>query len=164
MSAFDPKRTSAVQFGRIASSAGSACYFVIVIVIGHETTTAARWALLLIVRTLFNDAITVALWTGFHVCLPVNTSARSARLDRRYILEDLRSRFDSEEKRNDRPHQREQPEHDKDRVDAPERQNPSDGCGADHRCSALPCAGNAAAQRAQMGWVDFGGVSRKRYQ
>jgi hypothetical protein len=69
MSAFDPKRTSAVQFRRITSSAGSACYFVIVIVIGHETTTAAPRALLLIVRTLFNDAITVALWTGFHVCL-----------------------------------------------------------------------------------------------
>jgi hypothetical protein len=29
--------------------------------------------LLLIVRTLFNDAITIAVWTGFHVCLPVDT-------------------------------------------------------------------------------------------
>jgi hypothetical protein len=45
--------------------------FIIIIVIGHDTTTAARWASLLIVRTLFNDALTVALRTGFHVCLPV---------------------------------------------------------------------------------------------
>jgi hypothetical protein len=61
-------------FCRIGSPAGGACYFfVIIIVIRHETAAATRWALLLIVRTLFNDAITVALWTGFHMCLPVNT-------------------------------------------------------------------------------------------
>ena len=65
------------------SPAGSACYFFIIIVIGYETTTAARWALLLIVRTLFNNAITVAFWTGFHMCLPVDifaslTSQRNA--------------------------------------------------------------------------------------
>jgi hypothetical protein len=42
-----------------------ACYFLIIIVIRHETTAAARWALLLIVRTLSNDAITVAVWAGF---------------------------------------------------------------------------------------------------
>jgi len=54
-------------------SGRSAYYFVIVI--RHETTAAARWALPFIVRTLFNDAITVAVWTGFHVCLPVDTSA-----------------------------------------------------------------------------------------
>ena len=55
----------------------SAYYFfiVIVIVIRYETTATARWALPLIVRTLFNDATTVAVWTCFHVCLPVNTSA-----------------------------------------------------------------------------------------
>jgi hypothetical protein len=54
-------------------TAGSACYFFIIIFIRHETTAAARWASLLIARTLFNDAITVAVWTGFgfHVCLPV---------------------------------------------------------------------------------------------
>jgi hypothetical protein len=52
------------QIGR--HSGRSANYFFIVIVIRHETTAAARWALLLIVRTLFNDAITVAVWTGFH--------------------------------------------------------------------------------------------------
>ena len=53
----------------------SAYYFFIVIVIRYETTATARWALPLIVRTLFNDAITVAVWTCFHVCLPANTSA-----------------------------------------------------------------------------------------
>ena len=53
----------------------SAYYFFIVIVIRYETTAAARWALPLIVRTLFNNAITVAVWTCFHVCLPANTSA-----------------------------------------------------------------------------------------
>src|SRR6516162_6339151 len=55
-------------------SAGSPSYFFIIILIRHETTAAARWALPLIVRTLFNDAITVAVWTGFgfHVSLPVS--------------------------------------------------------------------------------------------
>jgi hypothetical protein len=47
-------------------------FFIVVVVIRHETTAAARGALLLIVRTFFNDAITVAVWTGFHVCLPVD--------------------------------------------------------------------------------------------
>jgi hypothetical protein len=51
---------------------GSAYYFFfVVIVIRHETTTAARWASsLLIVRTFLNDAITVAVWTGFHSAPP----------------------------------------------------------------------------------------------
>ena len=57
-------------FRRIGSPVGGACYFFVVIVIRYETTAAARWASLLIVRTLFNDAITVAVWTGFHVCVP----------------------------------------------------------------------------------------------
>jgi hypothetical protein len=56
---------------RIGSPAGSARDFVIVI--RHETTAAARWALLLIVGALFNDAIAVAVWTGFHVCIPVES-------------------------------------------------------------------------------------------
>jgi hypothetical protein len=43
------------------------CYFFIIIVIRHETTATACWALLLIVRTFFNDAFTIAVWTGFHV-------------------------------------------------------------------------------------------------
>jgi len=58
--------------------AGSACYFFIIIFIRHETTAAARWTSLLIVRTLFNDAVTVAVWTdfGFHVPLPVDPVAK----------------------------------------------------------------------------------------
>ena len=39
-----------------------------VVVIRYKTTAAAPWALLLIVRTFLNDAIAVAVWTGFHVC------------------------------------------------------------------------------------------------
>jgi hypothetical protein len=62
-------------------TAGSACYFIIIIVIRHETTAAACWALLLIVRTPFNDAITVAGWTdfGFHVCSTLTTLNRGLR-------------------------------------------------------------------------------------
>jgi hypothetical protein len=49
------------------------------------STAAAHWALLLITRTLFNDAVTVALWIGFHVaslwiplrsCLCANVGSR----------------------------------------------------------------------------------------
>jgi hypothetical protein len=58
------------------SLAVSAGYFFIIIIIRHETTAAAPRALLLIVRTLFNDAITVAVRTGFHVCLPMDIFAR----------------------------------------------------------------------------------------
>jgi hypothetical protein len=79
MSAFGGKADIGRLFRRIGSPAGGACYFFVIIVIRHETAAAARWALLLIVRTLFNDAITVAVWTGFHVCLPVDTSARLPR-------------------------------------------------------------------------------------
>src|SRR5215469_9254294 len=63
---------------RIGSPADSACYFFVIIVIRYETAATARWALLLIVRTLSNDAITVTVWTGFgfHVCLPVEVSIR----------------------------------------------------------------------------------------
>jgi hypothetical protein len=52
-----------------------ACHFVIVIIIGHKTAAAAPWALLLIVRTLFNDAFAIAIWTGFHVRLSVALSS-----------------------------------------------------------------------------------------
>jgi hypothetical protein len=48
----------------------------------HKTLAAARWALLLIVRAFFNDAITVALWTGLHVCLSMDTSANLSRTSR----------------------------------------------------------------------------------
>jgi len=44
-------------------------FFLAVVVIRYETTAAARWALLFIVRAFFNDTITVAVWTGFHVRL-----------------------------------------------------------------------------------------------
>ena len=39
-----------------------------VVVVRYETTATARWALLFIVRAFFGDTITVAVWTGFHVC------------------------------------------------------------------------------------------------
>jgi hypothetical protein len=66
-------------FHRIDSPDGSACYFFIIIVIRYETAAAASWALLLIVGTLFNDAITVAIWTGFHVSLPAGAFASLTR-------------------------------------------------------------------------------------
>jgi len=55
---------------RRASSIRLPCvyyFFLAVVVIGYETTATARWALLFIVRAFFNDTITVAVWTGFHV-------------------------------------------------------------------------------------------------
>jgi len=84
MSAFGGKADTGRPFRRIGSPAGGACYLFIMIVIRHETTAAARWALLLIVRTLSNDAITIAVWTGFgfHVCLPVDTLASLTRQER----------------------------------------------------------------------------------
>jgi hypothetical protein len=44
-------------------------FFLAVVVIRYETTATARWALLFIVRAFFDDTITVAVWTGFHVRL-----------------------------------------------------------------------------------------------
>jgi hypothetical protein len=58
---------------------GSVYHFIIIIIIRYETTAAARRALLLIVSTLLNDTITVALWTGFHVCLPMEPSTSLTR-------------------------------------------------------------------------------------
>ena len=43
-------------------------FFLAIVIISYETTATARWALLFIVRA-FNDTITVAVWTGFHVRL-----------------------------------------------------------------------------------------------
>jgi hypothetical protein len=43
-------------------------FFLAVVVIGHEATATARWALLLVVRVFFNDADTIAVWTGLHEC------------------------------------------------------------------------------------------------
>src|SRR5215467_13368079 len=79
MSAFGGKADIGRPFRRIGSPAGGACYLFIMIIIRHETTATACWALLLIVRTLSNDAITIAVWTGFHVCLPVDTPASLTR-------------------------------------------------------------------------------------
>jgi hypothetical protein len=41
----------------------------VVVVLRHDTAAAARWTLLFIVRAFFNDTITVAVWTGFHLRL-----------------------------------------------------------------------------------------------
>jgi hypothetical protein len=52
---------------------GARCFYnffmVVIVIIRYETTAAARWALLFIDCTFFNDAFTVAVWTSFHVCL-----------------------------------------------------------------------------------------------
>ena len=44
-------------------------FFMVVVVVRCETTATVSWALLFIVRAFFNDTITVAVWTGFHVRL-----------------------------------------------------------------------------------------------
>ena len=43
-------------------------YVFIVVVIRYETTAAAGWTLMFIVRAFINHTITVAVWTCFHVC------------------------------------------------------------------------------------------------
>jgi hypothetical protein len=55
-------------------------FFMVVVIIRYETTAAARWALLFIVRTFFNDAFTVAVWTSFHTCLMWMTENPSAKV------------------------------------------------------------------------------------
>jgi hypothetical protein len=72
MSAYDPKRAFGFRFA-VGPLGGRARDLFAIIIIGHKTTAATPWALLLVVCALFNDAITVALWTGFHVCLPWDT-------------------------------------------------------------------------------------------
>ena len=59
---------------RSASSTRLSCVYdvlvvVVVVVVRYKTIPAARRALLFIVRAFFNDTITVAVWTGFHVRL-----------------------------------------------------------------------------------------------
>jgi uncharacterized membrane protein len=46
-------------------------YVFIVVVIRYETTAAAGWTLIFIVRAFINYTITVAIWTSFsfHLCL-----------------------------------------------------------------------------------------------
>jgi hypothetical protein len=46
-------------------------FFIIVAVIRDKTTATARRASLLVVRAFFNDAVAVAVRTGFHGCLKV---------------------------------------------------------------------------------------------
>jgi hypothetical protein len=48
-----------------------------VVVVRYETTATARWALLFIVCAFFNDTITVAIWTGFHVLTGCSTETGS---------------------------------------------------------------------------------------
>jgi len=57
---------------RSASSTRLSCVYdvlIVVVVVRYKTTPTARRALLFIVRAFFNDTITVAVWTGFHVRL-----------------------------------------------------------------------------------------------
>jgi hypothetical protein len=66
-----------------ASSIRLSCvyyFFLAVVVIRYETTATARWALLFIVRAFFNDTITIAVWTGFHVRLSWGCSRPNAPL------------------------------------------------------------------------------------
>ena len=70
----NPKHCSSLEYGPSVcrtSSIRLPCvyyFFLTVVVIRYETTATARWALLFIVRAFFNDTVTVAVWTGFHVC------------------------------------------------------------------------------------------------
>ena len=57
-------------------------FFIVVIVIRYETTAAARWALLFIVRTFFNYTFAVALWTSFHVARLIVTLLRFTQCER----------------------------------------------------------------------------------
>src|SRR5262249_48790474 len=55
-----------------AGAADRRCFYYFltaVIVIRYETTATTRWTSLLIVRAFFNDTVTVAVWTDFHVRL-----------------------------------------------------------------------------------------------
>jgi hypothetical protein len=56
-----------------------------VIVIRYETTATTRWTSPFIVRAFFNDTITVAVWTRFHVrlvrMLPHPSNGRAAMGD-----------------------------------------------------------------------------------
>jgi len=56
---------------RGASSIRLSCVYdvLVVVVVRYKTIPAARRALLFIVRAFFNDTITVAVWTGFHLRL-----------------------------------------------------------------------------------------------
>jgi len=55
-------------------------YVFIVVVISYETTAAAGWTLMFIVRAFINHTITVAIWTSFsfHLCLRRSRNFRPA--------------------------------------------------------------------------------------
>ncbi len=55
--------------------------FVVVVVVRYETTATTRWASMFLVRPFFNDTITIALWTSFHVCL---RTLRTQLVERNY--------------------------------------------------------------------------------
>jgi hypothetical protein len=63
--------TNLVQYQKNASADWRCPYyfFMVVGIVGYETTATACWALLFIVRAFFNNPITVAVCTGFHVGL-----------------------------------------------------------------------------------------------
>ena len=51
----------------------------VVVVIRDQTSATARWTSLFIVRAFVNDTITVAVWTGFHLCLHSSRWQRNGR-------------------------------------------------------------------------------------
>jgi len=55
-------------------SAGSYYFLIVVVIIRYEPAAAARWAFLFIIRTFFNNAFTITVWTRF-LC-HVDASAR----------------------------------------------------------------------------------------
>jgi hypothetical protein len=44
---------------------GSYYFFIVVLIIRYEPTAAARWASLLTIRTFFNNAFAITVWTRF---------------------------------------------------------------------------------------------------
>src|SRR5262252_5566940 len=63
-----------------ADAADRRCFYyflMAVIVIRYETTATTRWTSPFIVRAFFNDTITVAVWTGFHVLTGCSTETGS---------------------------------------------------------------------------------------
>jgi hypothetical protein len=49
-------------------------FFMIAVVIRYKTKATARRALTFIVRIFVNDAIAIAVWTSFHVCIEIERS------------------------------------------------------------------------------------------
>jgi hypothetical protein len=49
----------------VTQSAGSYDFLIVVVIIRYKPTAAARWASLFIIRTFFNNAFTITVWTRF---------------------------------------------------------------------------------------------------